>query len=619
MTLSVDYKESLGVDEDQRKLHWRLKQAIIMMVDDQPEVMARVEGVVSDNGYRHFITVTEFAEAVAAIKREEPDILLLDLNLPNDEAFHILGSIRADAEIKLLPVIVLDLSANSDNKIKALQLGATEFLAKPIDPSELILRLRHCLTLKAYRDQLAYYDTLTRLPNRKLFIERVERAIQQIQQQSLLQSQQRSPEPSPAQSSALQQTVAVMSIAVDRFKQINHNFGLSVGDVLLQQIATRLINTLRRHNKALNIVNSALIRNIARSGGDEFSVLLTGNVELAIVKSIASELLVNLRKPFDIDGNEIFVTASIGVALYPNDGTETDRLVRHADAACAYAKRFGRDQYKFYSSSINAMSHQRMGLETALRRALEREELALYYQPKIAVATGKMMGMEALLRWHRLDGSLVPADKFIPIAEDTGLIVPIGQWVLHEACRQNVLWQQQGLDGLKVSVNVSGHQFRKAGFATTIENTLTTTGMPAQLLMVELTETMLTGDIKRHIRILEAIKAMGASLSIDDFGTGYSSLSYLNRFPIDELKIDRSFIIDVPENPDDSAIVKAIVAMAPSLQLSVVAEGVESDQQLQFLRGLGCDIIQGHFYSCPLPAAQFFPFAEQLQRGELSI
>jgi diguanylate cyclase (GGDEF)-like protein len=589
MTLPVDYMSTLGRDEDQRKLHSRLKQALIMMVDDEPIVMDILETFLEERGYHQFIKVDQSELAIETIKREEPDILLLDLKMPKVNGFDILEGIRRDDDIKFLPVIVLTSSTDPANKLKALELGATEFLAKPVDASELALRLRNSLTIKAYQDQLAYYDTLTRLPNRKFFIERVERAIQHAE---------------------VSQTLAVMSIAVDRFKQINDSFGLKIGDALLQHIATRLMNVLRKLDDTINQDDANIIRKLARSGGDEFSVLLSNTADVDHVENFVIQLQNSLHEPFDIDGNEIFVTASIGVAKYPVDAEETDVLLKQADAACACAKKSGRDSYQLYSPAINAMSREVMGLEIGLRRALEKNQLALHYQPKISIDTGEIMGMEALLRWYKDDGTLIPPDQFIPIAEETGLIIPIGAWVLHEACRQNSEWQQLGIEGLKVSVNVSGHQFRKAGFAKVIEQTLANTGMDAKYLVIELTESMLTGDTDRHIRILNSIKSLGAGLSIDDFGTGYSSLSYLSRFPIDELKVDRSFILDVPKSPQDSAIVKAIIAMAQSLCLSVVAEGVEDEAQVEFLRSLDCDIIQGYFYSRPLPADDFYAFVK---------
>lgn len=588
MTLPVEYITELNSDDDRIELFSRLKSALIMMVDDEPIVMDVLETFLDEEGYNNCIKIDQSPLAIEAIKREKPDILLLDLKMPDVDGFDILNMIRLDDEIKLLPVIVLTSSSDPANKLKALELGATEFLPKPIDASELALRLRNSLMVKAYQDQLAYYDTLTKLPNRKLFIERVEQRVNLPQQQPFV----------------------VMTIAVDRFKQINDSLGLKAGDALLQKIAYRLVKILRNlsKNKAHN--EEDFIKSVARSGGDEFSILLVEEAQVDSIDYVVEEVLSSLRQPFEVEEGEVFITASVGVALYPEDGAETNTLLRQSAAASAHAKKSGRDSFSFYTSEISTLSREKHGLETALRRAMEREELLLFYQPKVDISTGRVVGSEALLRWYREDESYVPPDKFIPIAEETGLIIPIGEWVLHEACRQNSLWHSQGFDSLKVSVNVSGHQFRKRGFSAVIKEALTNTRMLPDRLILELTESMLIGNIDRNVQILEDIKEFGAGLSIDDFGTGYSSLSYLSRFPIDELKIDRSFIMDVPESPNDSAIVRAIVAMADSLELSVVAEGIENEKQLNFLQAMNCNIIQGYYYSRPLPADEFLEFVK---------
>lgn len=591
MTLPVDHLTTAESDDDQRKLQARIKQAVVMMVDDEVGVLDMLEASLRKRGYRQFIKLDQPIQTLEYIKQEQPDVLLLDLEMPGVDSFDILMAIRANDDTRALPVIMLSSNSNPASNSRAWKFGVTELLTKPIDATELALRLRNSLTIKAYQDQLAYYDTLTRLPNRKLFIERVERAINNARQQ--------------------QQAICVLSIAIDRFQQINDSFGLKTGDTLLQRIATRLMNTLRSDDSVFSLYGAGLISQIARSGGDEFSILLTDQDEMKGVRQLADKLLDNVRRPFDIEGNEIFVTASIGIASFPKNGDKADVLLRHADAACAYSKRLGRDGYSVYSPAINVMSRKMMDLETALRRALSKDEMRLHYQPKIHASTGKLVGVEALLRWYREDGTLVSPQQFIPIAETTGLIVPIGEWVISEACRQNSVWQQAGLEALKVSVNVSGHQFRKRGFASIIESALSQSGMAADKLMIELTESMLTGDVDRHVRILADIKAMGAGLSIDDFGTGYSSLSYLSRFPIDELKIDRSFITNVPDSTQEAAIVKAIIVMAKSLNLDVVAEGVESNEQLEFLQALDCDIIQGYFYNRALPADELFEFAKE--------
>ena len=593
MTLPVDHLTTAETEDDQRKLQSRIKHALIMMVDDDASILDMLETSLRKRGYRQFIKLDNPALALARIKQEQPDVLLLDLEMPDIDSFDVLIAIRANEETRSLPVIMLSSNSNPASNSKAWKHGVTELLTKPIDATELALRLRNSLTIKAYQDQLAYYDTLTRLPNRKLFIERVERAI------------------SAARHS--QRSLCVLSIAVDRFQQINDSFDLKVGDAVLQRVATRLMNTLRGDSDVYGQYGEGVISQIARSGGDEFSILLTDQDGLEKVKRLADTLLDNVRRPLNIDDNEILVTASIGIASFPTNGDRADVLLRHADAACAYSKRLGRDGYSIYSPAINMMSRKKMNLETALRRALAKDEMRLHYQPKVHAVTGRLIGMEALLRWYRDDGSLINPQQFIPIAEATGLIVPIGEWVINEACRQHSIWQQQGLTDLKVSVNVSGHQFRKSSFASIIESALRASSMDANTLMIELTESMLTGDVDRHVRILEDIKAIGAGLSIDDFGTGYSSLSYLSHFPIDELKIDRSFIMHVPDSVQQSAIVRAIIIMAQSLNLDVVAEGVESKEQLDFMRELDCDIIQGYFFNRPLPADEFLAYAKRYQ------
>ncbi|MFA7555827.1 MAG: EAL domain-containing protein [Spongiibacteraceae bacterium] len=600
MTFPIDYITALESDDDQRRLYSRLKAAAIMIVDDQPELMRVVERYLLAEGYCHVHKSTQLSALIEQIRQHDPDLLLLCLNTGSGsggveaDSFGLLRAIRADTQVRFLPVIVLLPEASSADKLTALELGAADFISEPIDASELSVRVRNSLMIKAYQDQLAYYDSLTRLPNRKFFIDRVDRAITPVGKD--------------------QQSVKVLLIAIDRFKQINDSFGFSTGDVLLQMIATRLMNMLRHSNIVIGSGEHDITRQLARTGGDEFSMLLLGGagaiVDQLAVKSIATQLLAGLREPYYIDDVEVLITASIGVAEYVENSIDTDTLLKEADAACAYIKALGGDGFKTYSPEINALSRQRAGMEVGLRRALERQELIVHYQPKIDLATGAVFGMEALLRWPLAGGGFVSPEQFIPVAEATGLIVPLGEWVLYEACKQHVAWQQQGLTGLKISVNVSGYQFRKSGFATLIKRTLVATGMLPQDLIVELTESTLTGDIDGHIRILESIKAMGAGLSIDDFGTGYSSLSYLNRLPISELKIDRSFIINVPTNTDDSVIVKAIIAMSHSLQLTVVAEGVETRAQLDYLQQQGCDIIQGDWFSPPMAAGDFFEFVK---------
>lgn len=565
--------------------------AVIMMIDDEPLVMDVLQTCLEEHGYHFFIKIEDSTTAVDAVFNERPDVVLLDLNMPEVDGFAILKALRENPDTRFLSVIVLTSSNDSNTKLKALEMGATDFLAKPVDRSELVLRIRNTLTVKAYQDQLAYYDTLTQLPNRKLFLDRLDWALKCAAREK--------------------DQVAVLNIAIDRFQQVNELLGTQAGDELLVDVSLRLLKSLRETDTVSRGGSEAAWRNIARLSGDEFSILLTDLKNEGQIVAIAERLRAGLREPFHIRQREIYITASIGIAVFPKDADTTDTLMKHAGAATAYAKEKGRDCYQFFSAKINAVAQQRMNVEHSLRRVLERSELDLYYQPKICAATGEVKGAEALLRWQHPQRGFIPPYEFIPVAEDSGMIIPIGEWVLRHACEQNVQWQKKGLEGLSISVNVSAQQFRDNRFPLIVQNVLSDTAMDPERLILEITERVLMGDRDRVGDLLFKIKTIGALLSIDDFGTGYSSLSYLKTFPIDELKIDRSFIVDTPTDGDSAAIVRTIVAMARSLDLQVVAEGVEDEAQVQFLRELGCDQIQGYYFAKPMPAQEFEAFFRQ--------
>jgi len=415
---------------------------------------------------------------------------------------------------------------------------------------------------------LAYYDALTGLPNRILLRDRLSKALAAARRQK--------------------HKVALLFLDLDRFKIINDSLGHSVGDLLLQDVAERLKRCAREQDT------------VARLGGDEFLIVLT-NVKDIPDAAVATERFMDaMTAGFVIQGHSLSISCSLGISIFPEHGADSETLIKNADAAMYRAKDYGRNNFQFFTADMNAQAVERLTLENGLRLALDKKELFLVYQPQMDIATGKITGLEALLRWQHPELGLVPPDKFIRIAENSGLIMPIGEWVLRTACFQARKWQDEGRTAVSVAVNVSAVQFRQEGFPQTVCRVLHETGVAPQYLELELTESLLLSNADVMFSVLQQLTAMGLRLAIDDFGTGYSSLSYLRQFPVSKLKIDRSFVRDVAVNPDDAAITTAIISMAKSLNLKVIAEGVETEAQMSFLRAHQCDEIQGYYFSKPL-------------------
>lgn len=563
-----------------------IRLATIMMVDDDTVMLLAVETFLDDVGYRKFITTTDPTETLTMLDKHRPDVLLLDLVMPGMSGFDVMAQVRARDEYRFLPVIVLSGETDPGARLKALELGATDFLMKPVDPSELQLRVRNTLAFKAYQDRLADYMPVTGLRNRRRF----EMDLRQLLGETN----------GPAVSSAL------LNIDIDRFKHVNDTLGYRVGDALLDAVARRIEEIA--HDVETGLISAAgetdVRVNVAHISGNGFALLTACLRDAGNAERVVRTVLKGLTAPFVVDGHEIFVTASIGISLHPLDAGDADDLLKHAEMAMYQAKRKGRGDHQFYSQEFNARAAERVSLEADLRRAIERSELEVYYQPKVSIATGRVLGAEALIRWHHPRLGMVSPVRFIPIAEEAGLIVDIGRWVLYEAGRQLKKWQKQGL-ALSVSVNVSPAQFTRAAILTDIRQLLSVTGIDPQSLVIEVTESLLMSNIDEAVALLKAIRAMGIRLSVDDFGTGYSSLGYLRWLPLDELKIDRSFVMGLPAEKDSLAIVNAVVAMAHALNLKVVAEGVETDAQLGVLNAMHCDEFQGYLCSPPVPAAAF--------------
>lgn len=421
---------------------------------------------------------------------------------------------------------------------------------------------------------LAHYDALTSLPNRVLLLDQLAQAINTARRDK--------------------RRIALLFLDLDRFKTINNSLGHEAGDEVLRQVGGRIGNSIR------------MIETAARLGGDEFMVLLTDAPDVKVVAAAAQELLDTIAdKEYVVGEHELKITASVGITIFPDDGDDGASLVKNAEMAMYRAKELGRNAYRFFTQDMNAFAFEHLFMENSLRRGLERREFRLHYQPQIDAATGDVVGCEALVRWLHPDEGLVPPGKFIMLAEETGLIVPLGEWVLREACAQNREWQEEGFPAVPVAVNLSAVQFRQKELLEMIRSVLADTGLPPQYLELEITESVAMKNAESTIKALKELKEIGVRLSIDDFGTGYSSLSYLKRFPIDKIKIDRSFVRDITSDPDDAAITGAIISMAKSLKLKVIAEGVENGEQLAFMRERGCDEIQGYYFSKPLTPVDF--------------
>jgi len=426
--------------------------------------------------------------------------------------------------------------------------------------------------------ELADFDPLTGLPNRRLLRDRSTQLLAAAERDG--------------------SEMALVFIDLDHFKRVNDSLGHSIGDELLCAVAQRLATVVRK------------VDTLARLGGDEFIIALPG-VHASGAAEVACRLLEVCAPTFSVAGHDLTITPSLGISLYPVDGTDFETLLRNADAAMYKAKEAGRNAFRFYSSEMNVATLKHLLMESGLRRGLGAREFILHYQPLVHIESGTTIGVEALIRWQNPEVGLIPPDQFIHVAEDIGLINPIGDWVLREACRQVRAWQDAGLPPLVVAVNVSPLQFRQAGFVDTVANALATSGLDARFLELELTERTVMNDAELNLGTLSALNGMGVELALDDFGTGYSSLAYLKRFPVGKLKIDRSFVRDLEVDPDDRAIASTILSMGRSLRLKVLAEGVETKEQYAILRGMGCELVQGYHFSRPLPPEELVAFLKK--------
>jgi len=700
--------------------------SLILIADDDPTMRGFLRGSLEAEGFK-VIEAVDGAQAVSIFTNHKPDLILLDVGMPEMDGFESCTAIRRLPGGDVTPILMLTGLDDYESVSKAYEAGATDFSVKPINVLVLIHRVRYMLRARRTLDKmlqseerlaraqrlarlgnwewdltsgklhwseemyhlfgidpgngepsrdtqlervhpedkdsvsralvealrkvrpygfdfrivlpdgtersvheeaevifdkngaairmvgatqdiserkevegqirlLAYYDGLTLLPNRRLFMEKLDLALENARRR--------------------EGSLAVLFLDLDRFKQINDTLGHGAGDRLLQGVAERLRKCLRSSDAVARGEALNLTDDVARLGGDEFIVSITNVTRGEDAARVARRLQEALEQPFKLDENEVFVTASIGISLFPQDGTDLESLLKNADAAMYHAKDAGRSNYQFYSKSMNAAALQRLTLENKLRRALERGEFQLYFQPQIDVRSWSIIGAEALIRWRHPDLGLIQPVDFIALAEETGLILPIGEWVLRTACAQAKAWQDAGHEPLVMAINISGRQFHDKNLAQTIGQTIGAIALDPRRVELEITESVLMHSVDETVNTLKTLRAMGPRIAVDDFGTGYSSLSYLRRFPIDTLKLDQSFIQDSVKDRGTAAIVAGVIDMAHGLGLEVIAEGVETAEQRTLLFQDGCHIMQGYLFGRPVPAPEFEQLLVTKSKGE---
>ncbi|MCU1756097.1 putative bifunctional diguanylate cyclase/phosphodiesterase [Pseudomonas helleri] len=579
--------------------------ATLLIVDDDEAIRKLLAIMLEDQGYQT-LSAPSGEMALAMVASQPPDLILLDAMMPGMDGYQVARHIKANVATANIPIIMLSGLSEQSARLSGLEAGAEEVLSKPVANDELWLKVRNLLRLKAFGDhqvvhtlmleqqlqkrtidverfrsamgsderllKMANYDPLTGLPNRNLFYTTLQMGLTQAE----LRGWQ----------------LAVCTVDLNDFKSFNDVWGHLIGDQVLAEFCRRLSN-------CLNVSDT-----LGRMDGHELALILMIRKGQSGPKQIVDRIREVLREPFRVQEQDVTLTASIGIALYPDDGADAERLIKQASTAMNRAKQAGRDTYRFYTAQMNVEVQARQELETALRDAVRKQAFELYYQPKISLRDGAMCGVEALLRWHRPGLASVPPSVFVPILEEMGLISIVGQWVIASVCKQIACWQRSGLGVSQVAVNVSAQQIAEGDFVQDIQRSLDEHQIEAKWLELELTESSLMFNTPETIASLLALRDLGLKISIDDFGTGYSSLAYLSRFPIDKLKIDIAFIREVPHNAQDAAITRTIIELAHSLNLQVIAEGVENCEQLAFLTENGCDQVQGYLLSRPLPTKE---------------
>jgi diguanylate cyclase (GGDEF)-like protein len=585
-----------------RPLGYEQQKSNVLIIDDDEQIRDLLVAILGNSCSCSSVASTE--EALRRLSEEPFDLVISDIDVEGMSGMELIPKLHSISPGTV--VVIIGGKQDIETAIDAMRVGAFDYITKPLDIRHVDAAVQRALNHRSlirekeqYRAQLeqlleertaevdflAYYDTITQLPNRALFEDRLAQAI--------------------AMAKSSGQMLGVLFISLDQFKKVNDTLGHGPGDILLREFAERLKSCVAQTDT------------IARFGSDEFALLRTQIEDADDVIETIGSLSQVLKFAFELDGQELFATASVGISLFPFDGDDGQTLLKNAGAALYKAKRSGGANYQFYTADIHDRASRRLSLETTLRRALQNQEFLLHYQPKVSVDSLEITGVEALVRWHHPQLGLISPAEFIPLAEDTGLIIPIGQWVLKEACLQNKRWQNQGFARIRMAVNISARQLHDQAFADTVIRTLRETDLEPEYLELELTESSIMQNVELAANVLSRLKAMGIYCSIDDFGTGFSSLASLKRLPINALKIDKSFVSEAPSEPDDAALVLAIITLAHNLRLKVIAEGVETEEQLRLLHLLRCDEIQGALFSKPLPADALESLLDSHSEGQV--
>lgn len=553
------------------------ERPVVILADDDPSIRLMVRHVLESEDY-DIIEAADGLEAIKAVEKHNPALILLDAVMPGLDGFTTCQQIK-DKGYKDIPVIMITGLDDDASVERAYEVGAIDFITKPIKWAVLKHRVRSVVA-KVIAERkvklLAYRDSLTQLPNRLLFADRLEQAI--------------------IRASRNRDAVALMLLDLDDFKLVNDSFGHEAGDKLIKSIAQLLSSSLRRADT------------VARLGGDEFAVIVEGIDNASDAVSIADNLTTILKHNVKIEGHETFTSASVGIAVYPDDGDDAQTLLKNADTAMFRAKENGRHCFQFYTPEMSVNAMARLDLENSLRKALQNNEFVLHYQPMVEIHKNEVAGIEALLRWQHPEKGIIEPEDFIPVAEEAGLILPIGEWVIRAACKQLKQWHQAGLDQQKVSINISARQFRDQDIVSLFKRELEDTGVDPSCISIDLAEATLIDNIGEAEKVLVKLHEMGMGVAIHDFGTGFASVAYLKDFAVDMVKLDRVFINAIPDSEADSAIVAAVAGLTRGLKLNLLAVGVENERQLQMLKGLGCQMGQGFYWSKPLPADQYEQF-----------